>query len=155
MRRSLVLICTAGISGCLLLAGCMTPGDHLNAVRGNDSDRLTVAKVQKEIRVGMPSAEVASVLGSPNLVTTDAQRCEVWVYDKVATERVYSTSEGGLGLILGGLGGGSHGGGFGGLGSGYSSGAGASSTNQRTLTIVIKFDNEGKVRDFRYRQSSF
>ena len=154
MKRSLVL-CVAGISSCLLMVGCMTPGDHLNAVRGNDSDKLTVAKVQKEIRVGMPSAEVASVLGSPNLVTTDAQRREVWVYDKVATERVYSTSEGGLGLILGGLGGGSHAGGFGGVGGSYSSGSGASSTNQRTLTIVIKFDNEGKVRDFSYRQSSF
>jgi hypothetical protein len=33
--------------------------------------------------------------------------------------------------------------------------AGASSSTQRTLTIVIKFDEGNKVRDFAYRQSSF
>ena len=38
---------------------------------------------------------------------------------------------------------------------GASSDKNKTSTSQRTLTIIIKFDNEGKVRDFSYRTSSF
>ena len=87
----------------------------------------------------MTTAEVAQTLGSPNIVSTDEQRREVWIYDKIATERVQSSSAGGINLLI----------------LGYGASAGASSTNQRTLTIVIKFDNNGKVRDFAYNNSSF
>lgn len=102
-------------------------------------DRLSVGKVQREIRVGMSSAEVIRVLGSPNIVTTDDERREVWVYDKIATDTAYSTSDRyGTLLILG-----------------ASGSSGARSTHQRTLTIAIKFGNDQKVRDFSYHQSSF
>lgn len=138
-----------------LIHGCATVGEHRAAVRDDSGDRITAGKVQREIRVGMTNAQVVEVLGSPNMLTTDEKRREVWVYDKVATEHAYSTSSGGVSaLILGGFVGGSGAGG-GGIGPSYSSSAGASSTTQRTLTIVIKFDEENKVRDFAYRQSSF
>jgi outer membrane protein assembly factor BamE (lipoprotein component of BamABCDE complex) len=103
----------------------------------------------------MNSAEVVEVLGSPNMVTTDEKRREVWVYDKIATDHAYSTSSGGVSaLILGGLAIGSSAMG-GGVGPSLSKGSGASSTSQRTLTVIIKFDEQNKVRDFAYRQSSF
>jgi hypothetical protein len=88
-------------------------------------------------------------------VTTDEQRREVWVYDKISTTRAYSTSQGGIGaLILGGVPAG--GGVVGGLGSGsYSGAAGASGTRQRTLTVIIKFDEDKRVRDFAYHTSRF
>jgi hypothetical protein len=103
----------------------------------------------------MSGAEVASVLGSPNIVTSDEERRETWIYDKISTENAYSSSEGGVSaLILGGapvgsalLGGG--------LGGGYGSKAGASSTTQKTLTVIIKFDKSSKVRDFAYHTSKF
>ena len=136
-------------------AGCASVAEHRNAVRDDTGDRLTVGKVQREIRVGMSSAQVVEVLGAPNMVTTDEKRREVWVYDKIATEHAYSTSSGGVSaLILGGLAGGSGALG-GGVGPSYSKGTGASSTTQRTLTIIVKFDEQNKVRDFAYRQSSF
>ncbi|MBW1995302.1 MAG: hypothetical protein JRI77_12785 [Deltaproteobacteria bacterium] len=136
-------------------AGCVSVAEHRKAVRDDAADRLTVGKVQREIRVGMSSAQVVEVLGAPNMVTTDEKRREVWVYDKIATEHAYSTSSGGVSaLILGGLVGGSGALG-GGAGPRYSRGAGASSTTQRTLTIIVKFDKQNKVRDFAYRQSSF
>jgi outer membrane protein assembly factor BamE (lipoprotein component of BamABCDE complex) len=139
----------------LSFTGCMTAGQHRQAVRDDTGDRISAGVVQREIREGMSSAEVVQVLGAPNMVTTDEKRREVWVYDRISTEHVYSTSSGGISaLILGGAASGSGAGG-GGVGFGGSRGSGATSTSQRTLTIIIKFDEESKVRDFAYRQSSF
>ena len=135
VRRIFILMLMA-----IFCVGCIPVAEHRKAVRNTDADRLSVGKVQREIRVGMSSAEVVEVLGSPNMVTTDEKRREVWVYDKIATDHAYSTSSGGVSaLILGGLagGGGAMGGG---IGPGFSKGSGASSTSQRTLTIIIKFD---------------
>jgi len=150
-RQASYLVCVT----ILFLSGCMTAAEHRAAVRADAGSQLTVGTVQREIRVGMPGSEVARILGSPNIVTTDENRREVWVYDKIATERVYSTSAGGVSALI--LGGTSVGGGIvgGAGGPSYSSSAGASSTNQRTLTIIIKYDEQMMVRDFSYHASSF
>jgi outer membrane protein assembly factor BamE (lipoprotein component of BamABCDE complex) len=135
----------------LSLIGCATAGDHRAAVQDPVDGELTVGTVQKEIRVGMAGGEVAATLGSPNIVSTDEQRREVWIYDKVSTDYAYSNSSGGVGALILGWGGSA-----GGLGNaGYSSGAGAASRTQKTLTIIIKFDEEGLVRDFAYHTSKF
>ena len=129
------------------LSGCMTATQHREAVQNDAAERMTVGKVQREIRVGMSGAEVAQVLGSPNIVSTDEQRREVWIYDKISTETAYSTSSGGVAaLILGGIGA---------AGGGYSRSAGAKSKSQRTLTVIIKFDESKQVRDFAYHTSRF
>lgn len=135
----------------VIITACASAGDHRRAVQDDTGDRLTVGKVQKEIRVGMSGAEVAEVLGSPNIVSTDEERREVWIYDKVATDYVQSSSSGGVSALILGIGSA-----VGGLGGGsYSSSAGAASRSQRTLTIIIKYDKEGKVRDFAYHTSKF
>jgi len=135
MRRRLLLTFVLF----MLLSGCTGAQEHRAAVSNQDKDRINVGVVQREIRVGMSGADVISVLGSPNMVTTDDKRRETWVYDKISTEHVSSSSGGGLWLIL----------------AGVQRHAGASSTTQRTLTIIIKFDENNLVRDYSYRQSSF
>ena len=113
---------------------------HAAATQGGlQGDRITVGTVQKEIKKGMSGAEVAASLGSPNIVSTDEQGREVWIYDKISTDRVQSESSGYGSLIL----------------LGYERSSGSSSTSQRTLTIIIKFDNNNKVRDFAYHTSRF
>jgi outer membrane protein assembly factor BamE (lipoprotein component of BamABCDE complex) len=100
---------------------------------------MTLGIVQKEIRTGLTQAEVVERLGSPNIVTRDAAGKETWVYDKVATEASYSNSSAyGTILILGG-----------------GRAAGAASSTQRTLTVVIKFDEAQRVESFSYHASSF
>jgi outer membrane protein assembly factor BamE (lipoprotein component of BamABCDE complex) len=140
-----------------VVVGCQSAQQHTADVEAANADanRLTVGTVQREIRVGMSGGEVASVLGSPNIVTTDENRREVWVYDRISTTRAYSTSSGGVyALILGGTLAGD--GLVGGAGStGYSASAGAAATTQKTLTVVIKFDEQGMVRDFAYHTSTF
>ncbi len=129
-----------------LLTGCASM-HAADVQKAREADKLTVGAVQREIRVGMSGAQVAEVLGSPNIVTTDENGREVWVYDRISTESVYSSSSA---LILGILTGGSGGG-----GGAAGQSAGASSTTQKSLTVIVKFDEQKKVRDFAYRSSSF
>lgn len=139
----------------MTVSGCMSASQHRSAVQDSSSDRVTVGTVQREIRIGMSGADVAAVLGSPNIVTSDEKRREVWIYDKIATDRVYSSSSGGINTLIfaGGIAGNTLIGG--GAGAGGERSAGASSSSQRTLTVIIKFDNDKKVRDFAYHTSRF
>ena len=120
---------------CVLVAaaGCSSERAEIK------EDRLTVGKVQGEIKVGMAASQVAELLGSPNIVTTDEKRREVWMYDKVSTDRVDTSSSSFAGLII----------------LGASSRNSSSSQRQRTLTIIIKYDEEKKVRDFAYNSTQF
>jgi outer membrane protein assembly factor BamE (lipoprotein component of BamABCDE complex) len=119
----------------LITIGCNSiPIDH--SLR---EEQLTVAKAQSEIKIGMSSSAVVEVLGSPNMVTTDDQRRETWVYDKVSTQVTSSQSQAGVWLVVAGVG----------------QSSSRMSQNQRTLTIIVKFDENNKVRDFAYRSSTF
>ena len=123
----------------LLLSGCMTAVQHAQSLPSTQEREMTVGIVQKDIKVGMSQADVATALGSPNIVTKDSTGKETWIYDKIATEAAYSQREGGVWLILGGV----------------SGGSGAVSTTQKTLTVVIKFDNNKAVESFTYHSSKF
>lgn len=116
---------------CIFLSGCMAPS-HTRDVESNGN--LTVGTVQKSIKHGMSSVGVAEVLGSPNIVQNDGMG-EVWIYDKISSQVSTSASSGTLILISGA--------------------SGASSSSQRTLTVIIKFDEESKVRKFSYHTSRF
>ena len=138
---------TLSVLAGLVLAGC-TAQQHAADVRAADeTGRLTVGTVQREVRMGMSAAQVAEVLGSPNIVTTDEDRNETWIYDKISSDVTYSKSSGTIvGLIFGGSGAGA------GVGS---SSSGSTSKTQRTLTVIIKFDENNQVRDFSYHSSQF
>jgi outer membrane protein assembly factor BamE (lipoprotein component of BamABCDE complex) len=134
MRKILILLALISLT---LIQGCKTVAEHKRDLRDDTGEKVTVGKVQAEIKKGMSGAEVIAILGSPNIVTTDEEIHEAWVYDKFATEVAYSTSTGGFQIFLG------------------ERPVGAASKTQRTLTIVIKFDKNKKVRDFAYHSSSF
>lgn len=155
MKISKIVRMFSVIAASVLLSGCMTAQEHYKQTHGAQERRMTVGTVQKEITKGMSAAGVAEVLGSPNIVTTDEKGREVWIYDKISTDVTYSKDSGGVGgaLLIGGASGDVAGGG---LASGsYSRSAGAESKTQRTLTVVIKFDQQKKVRDFSYHSSRF
>lgn len=105
----------------------------------DDADKLTLGTVQANIRNGMAASEVAQFLGSPNIVTTDAERREVWIYDKISStsEESHSSIWGWL-VIFGG-----------------SSSKNSRESTQKTLTIIIKFDENKLVRDIAYNYSQF
>ena len=49
-------------------------------------NKLTLGKVQQTLKKGMSQGEIVVELGSPNMVTADAEGLETWVYDKISTE---------------------------------------------------------------------
>jgi outer membrane protein assembly factor BamE (lipoprotein component of BamABCDE complex) len=131
----------------VIVSACSATRHSADVRASQDGDRLTVGIVQREIRLGMSAAEVALVLGSPNIVTSDKDRQESWIYDRISTDVAYSRSDGSIvGLIFGSSGGGA------GVGS---VSTGASSTSQRTLTVVVRFDRDSAVRNFSYHTSRF
>lgn len=124
------------------LQGCMPASKHHEQLASTQERETTVGIVQRDIRKGMDQPAVAAALGSPNIVTRDKAGHETWIYDKIASEASYSRDSGGTGLILSLIG-------------IYSKEAGAVSTTQRTLTVIIKFDDNQLVDTFSYHASKF
>ena len=118
------------------LTGCLNPRDVHDSVRGDDKATISVGAAQRSIKVGMPNAGVAEALGSPNIVSTDEEGREVWIYDRVTSSVRATAANGPLTLFVGG-------------------GAAAAERSQSTLTIIVKFDKAGKVRDLAYHTSKF
>ena len=135
--------------------GCVSANQHYRQTHGPKEKEMTVGTVQREIRKGMPSADVATVLGSPNIVTTDSANREVWIYDKISTDVSYSkdSSGAGLKLLIAGVSDSFFGAGA--PSGSYSRSAGSQSKTQRTLTVVIKYNEQKQVRDFFYHTSRF
>jgi len=127
------------VVGLVVVGGCARADKHAEKVHSSKEREMTVGIVQKEIHQGMSAAEVAEALGSPNIVTSDKVGDETWIYDKIATEASFSQSRGfGTVLLLG-----------------YVKEGGARATTQKTLTVVIKFSKEKKVKEFSYHASKF
>ena len=141
---------------CLLFSAssCVNAKNNVEELHSSRDRDMTVGIVQKEIRKGMFSSDVAAQLGSPNIVKKEGAG-EVWIYDKIATEASYSTSRGSVGGAAGA-------GGIPGatlllgiLTGDYSKSTGAYATTQKTLTVIIRFDESNRVESFSYHGSKF
>lgn len=123
---------------------------------------LTIGTVQKYIHNGMAQDEVALTLGSPNIVTQDANGKETWIYDKISssiTDRNKNESyvenamdaryfwHGILTLATLGL-----------INKDVKPELKDVSqvvSTQKTLTIIVKFDSSNKVESYTYHMSKF
>jgi len=86
----------------------------------------------------MSGADVIQALSSPNIVTTDKDGLETWVYDKISTEYEYVTAQDNGWLL-----------------SPRDQSSGVSTSSQRTLIVVIKFDQDRKIKNLQYRQTTY
>jgi hypothetical protein len=115
-----------------LAAACVSPPP------APEPEQLAVGTERHEIKVGMDQAAVSQALGAPSRVSSDSQHREVWTYDQISSDRVDTGSSVGGGLVV-----------LGGTRSSL-----APQASQRTLTLVIYYDDEKKVRDLAYNYSS-
>jgi outer membrane protein assembly factor BamE (lipoprotein component of BamABCDE complex) len=133
MKSSGILLCIA-IS--ILLAGCVSPPKPLT----ERNSQLTQGNVQMNLVVGKTTkAEVLENFGSPNITTRDGAGREVWSYQRAAQVSQSSSQSGYWTILL----------------AGQSTTASGFESSSRMLTLIIKFDNNDIVTDFRSRTSNF
>lgn len=133
----------------------MTASEHASSLHSSADRDFTLGLVQTKIYRGMSQSEVAEALGSPNIASKDAAGDESWIYDKIATEASYSSDRGGVGGLAGAGGYAGNALILGGLTGSYSRQAGSAASTQKTLTVVIKFNDRKQVKDFSYHSSKF
>ena len=134
MKLHTIVLIVASLEFCI---GCTPP--PLPSDSDTNKTNLTAGVAQREIHKGMSGGEVATVLGSPNIVTSGTDGTEVWIYDQMSTRVEASSAGTGVWVIIGV--------------TNQNTGAGKSS--QSTLTIVVKFYAAKKVTDVAYHQSKF
>ena len=117
--------------GCVVKAAEPLTQQNSNLTQGNVQLNLVVGQTTK--------AQVLEVFGAPNVTTRDGAGQEVWTYQRNAQVRQASERAGGWTLIL----------------AGQSSSASGFESSSRTITLIIKFDGDDVVSDFRSRTSTF
>ena len=124
------------ISTLLFLTGCITTPKPVT----DRNSKLTQGNVQMSVKVGTTTkADILDNFGSPNITTRDGSGKEVWTYQRSAQVAESSSKSGYWTILLAGQ-------------SGSSSGFQSSS---RMITLIIKFDENDVVSDFRSRTSNF
>lgn len=123
-------LCAALVSGC---ATVPAPVDQRNSI-------LTQGNVQMNLRVGTTTkADVLNAFGSPNITTRDASGEEVWSYQRQATVAQSSNSGSYWNILL----------------TGESRSAAGFAQSSRMMTLIITFNKNDVVSDFRSRTSDF
>ena len=120
----------------LLLLGCAANNSQIN--------RLTLGTVQKTVYEGANQTEIMEALGAPNIITNNSSGREVWTYDKISRE-VQASS----GMVVTWWNPISW---LAGIASGSSS---RSSTTSKSITVLITFDENKRVSDFKYQRLEF
>ena len=120
----------------LVLPGCVPPPQPLT----ERNSALTQGNIQMNLIVGQTTkAAVLETFGAPNVTTRDGSGKEVWTYQRAAQVAQSSNRSGYWTVIL----------------AGQSSSASGFETGSRMITLIIKFDGNDVVTDFRSRTSDF
>jgi hypothetical protein len=136
-EKSMVKSFTNVYAGLLLLLvrGCQ----NTDVSYGRNVENVTIGTAQRNICVGMRSADVIAVTGSPHMATKDRRGNETRVYAKIHSEGEVRESGSYLALFL-----------FDG-----SQVKRSHSSGERTLTMSIQFYQDSRVQDLPYRTTTF
>jgi hypothetical protein len=135
-----------------VLAAILCSSTTVAYAQQDQQNTLTHGMVQMNVKVGTTTqAEIIEAFGGPNITTLDGTGQEMWVYDRHATVSYDKASGFSIGLLVGGGGGGVGAGG----GLGFSNRKSKSTQSSRAMTLIIKFDANKVVSDFKSRSSSF
>lgn len=120
----------------LAMSACAQPPQPVT----ERNSALTHGNVQTKIEIGQTTqADILEAFGAPNITTIDGTGQEVWSYQRAATVEQDSSNYNYWTVIL--------------AGSGQQ--ASGFERTQRTVTLIIKFDDSAVVSDFRSRSSQF
>jgi len=145
--------CLVALAG-ILVAGCKTSPPPLPG--GGQKSNLTPGMVKSTLVQGQTlQAQVLNTFGAPQIVTRDQSGHEVWTYDvqSVSHASAQTQRSGGGGVAAAALAGEVPlAGGAGGQGSRATSAGQVSST---TFTLMITFDENDVVQDYRMMSTQF
>lgn len=130
------LIVLLSVAMGLTLGSCASSNQPLT----QQNSQLTQGNVQMNLEVGKTTkAEVLEKFGAPNITTRDGAGREVWTYQRAAQVAQSSSKTGFWTIIL----------------AGQSSTASGFESSSRMITLIIKFNKNDIVSDFRSRTSNF
>jgi outer membrane protein assembly factor BamE (lipoprotein component of BamABCDE complex) len=136
---------------CLFMLSSCSSSPAKTGIGNSDPASYGLAK-KKLVKGKTTQQDVIQIFGAPNITTKGTNGvAEVWTYEKVSSDYVDSQVSVGAGGGLGG--GGSSIGGGGGLFGGYGKQKGSSSV--RTVTLIIKFDDNEIVSDYNIMETNF
>lgn len=126
----------------MTIIGCQSnppPSPPAPAVTASNNN-LTHGAVQLKLQKGVTTqTEVLEAFGAPNISTIDGEGREVWTYRRHATVTSTTGSNAYFNVLV----------------VGASGGQGTESTSTQSMTLIIKFDENKRVSDFRSMASSF
>ena len=126
----LVLVFSVSMLGCVRAPRPLT----------ERNSQLTQGNVQMNLIVGQTTkAEVLENFGSPNITTRDGSGREVWTFQRSA-QITQSSSQSGYATVI--------------IAGGSNSASGFESSS-RMITLIIKFNKNDVVSDFKSRTSNF
>lgn len=141
MKRKIITFIVLFIS----FTGCIQ-NQNIENTRIDNKGSVTLGDVQRDIKIGTRKSQVATYIGSPNIVSTEKNK-EVWIYDKISTENSETEANltaGGAGPIGAGIGFGA-----------FSGGIKNSVTSNKTLTVIIIFNSNSEVEKIDYHTSRY
>ena len=119
----------------VLLTSCSSPQKD-----STTDTTLTQANIQLNLKKGETSqADVLGAFGAPNIITTDGAGNEVWSYQKNSMTATSSSDGYYATIILAGI----------------NSSKGGYNQSTKTATLIIKFDDDKKVKDFKFMSANF
>ena len=137
----------------MIMFSCTPPEPIIIEVPVEQKDKLTLGKVQSQVKKGMNQTEILEVLGSPNIATKNSSGGEVWTYDRIGTSQsssnnasaTYGQAQLGRGFwsFL-----------FGGTTNSVQSNSDRN-TESKSLTVIITFDKNQLVSDFTYQSLKY
>jgi outer membrane protein assembly factor BamE (lipoprotein component of BamABCDE complex) len=128
--------CSFGMAAFLLVAACSSPPPPPEASRGN----MTYAAAKSNLVAGKTTqADVLGIFGSPNMATKNSAGGEVWDYSRMSSSRYAKDSSAYATLVI--------------LGAGSNSSF--ANTSSSSFDLIITFDNNDVVKDYKVVTSSY
>ena len=153
--KVLLIVCMGFITG-----ACVRAKSPDLPYSNQQKSNLTAGMVKKYIKVGEATqADILTVFGAPNIITRDKDKNEVWTYDRQsiasASEVAEWNTSGRVGAIAGGLVGSTAVGGGASIGGSSGKGSTAGQVSSATFTLIIKYDENDVVQDYRMMATQF
>ena len=143
-----------------LTVGCVRAKSPKLPYSNQQKSNLTAGMVKKYVKVGEATqVDILSVFGAPNIITRDKDNNEVWTYDRQSIASASEVAEwnaaGRVGAVAGGLVGNTAVGGGASIGGSSGKGSTAGQVSSATFTLIIQYDENDVVQDYRMMATQF